>query len=140
MSAHNGGSTAESVAGDQRKNQHLLAVIRQRTRVLHEGLEAKIDLSRHLSSHSTYRSLLSRYLRVYRPLERQISCQPRDWLELLQWSQRPRLERLECDLRFLGTSAQAISEVTDCSTLPEMDDLDTLIGALYVIEGSSLGG
>jgi len=140
LSAHNGRSTAESVAGDQRKNQHLLTVIRQRTRVFHHGLEARIDLSRHLGSHSGYRNLLSRFLRVYRPLERLIDSQPREWLELLKWSERPRLVRLESDLRFLGDSAREISEVTDCSTLPEVDDLDTLMGALYVIEGSSLGG
>ena len=141
LSARNERSIPESVTTvDQRKNQDLLSAIRQRTRILHDGLEANIDLSRYLGSHSGYRSLLSRYLRVYHPLDRLINHQPREWLELLQWSERPRLARLQSDLRSLGAAAEEILEVPDCSALPEINDLDTLMGALYVIEGSALGG
>ena len=87
-----------------------LELIRLRTRGLHEELESGFDLNAFLGSMQSYRLLLGRYLTAYRPFE-----------ELLDTSEK-------------------LLEPSPNLVLPQLDNLDAVLGALYVVEGSSLGG
>lgn len=117
-----------------------LGIIRERTRGLHAQLEAGVSLERLTVSRAAYYTMLERYLRVYRPLERLMTQQPPDILALLRWAERPRLARIEKDLAALGGTAEQIGSVPEWTNLPALDDKDKVLGALYVIEGSALGG
>ena len=116
--------------------QSPLAVIRTRTRPLHAQLESSFDLTASLASIPTYRDLLTRYLSIYKPFEAVLADEPVETLELISWPQRSRVSQLERDLAALGGQ----TEVIPVTALPKLDDLSSLLGALYVVEGSSLGG
>ena len=113
----------------------VLDVIRERTRGLHDRLEASFDLSRWLSSRESYRSLLMAYLGIYRPFERMVAQHHPSV------AQRHTATLLEKDLRVLGATESEIGEVPECgSDLAGFADRDCLFGGLYVLEGSNLGG
>lgn len=118
-----------------------LEVIRLRTRPLHAQLEAAIDLQAALTSLTTYRRLLLRYLAFYEPFElllqaRLLATQTPAIRALIAHPQRSRVQLLLADLRALGMP----HPIAPPLPLPPFDTLDQLLGALYVIEGSSLGG
>jgi len=116
--------------------QSPLAVIRSRTRPLHAQLESSFDLSASLASIPVYRDLLARYLSIYKPFEAVLAEESVETLALISWPQRSRVAQLERDLAALGGQAAVIP----APRLPKLDDLSSLLGALYVVEGSSLGG
>ena len=113
-----------------------LAVIRSRTRPLHAQLESSFDLTASLTSIETYRDLLERYLSIYKPFEAELANQPATTLALISWPERSRVAQLERDLAALGGKPEGMP----APALPKLDDLSSLLGALYVVEGSSLGG
>ncbi len=123
-----------------KESWHTLGIIRERTRGLHAQLEAGVSLDRLTGSRASYCNMLERYLRVYRPFERLIKQQPPGILALVRWAERPRLARIEKDLTALGATSEQIGSVPEWPNLPALDDQDRVLGALYVIEGSALGG
>lgn len=119
----------------------VLELIRTRTQNLHTRIEAHVDLPSRLASRGEYTQLLSRYLGLYRPFESYLQQQQSPTLhDAIGWPESQRVPRLEADLRALGLSQQAITDLPDApqSLLP--DAADSIWGALYVLEGSNLGG
>ncbi len=113
-----------------------LEVIRLRTRSLHAQLEAAIDLRAALDSLDSYRQLLLRYLAFYRPFEQLLDLQPLAIRTLIAHPQRSRVKLLLADLRALGLPCPDPPQLA----LSPFETLDQLLGSLYVVEGSSLGG
>ena len=113
-----------------------LDLIRQRTGSLHQQIESSFDLNAALGSVEDYRLLLSRYLAVYRPFEDSLRVCLGDSLGIASWSYRSKITSLEQDLQSLGTVEAP--QTSPCLIL--LDSLDAALGALYVTEGSSLGG
>jgi heme oxygenase len=75
-----------------------------------------------------YRALLARLYGFYQPFEHAVGgdCSRTQWLER--------------DLAWLGDDAASISRIPLCLTLPLYDSPGRRLGALYVAEGSALGG
>jgi heme oxygenase len=91
----------------------------------HAGLGAvqagTIDLA-------SYRSILSRLYGFHVPFETAAGLAP----ERSLW--------LAADLRALGLTEQDIAALPLCPSMPRLDTADRRLGALYVAEGSTLGG
>lgn len=72
------------------------------------------------------------------PLEQRLFA-AHDWvgLGLPDAASRPRAALLEADLRALGVDPAALPR---CAALPDVSGLPRALGAMYVLEGSRLGG
>lgn len=112
----------------------VLDVVRERTQGLHGQLEASFDLSRFMSSHSSYNHLLQAYLGIYRPFERLLGQHH------TLVANRYKTTLIENDLMALGATEDEIREVAECCLPSTFEENDSLYGALYVLEGSNLGG
>ncbi len=111
-------------------------VLREQTRVEHERVEATAAM-RHLFHDplnvSSYAQLLRRYLELHAAWENRHATWLRG-LVAVGWTYESRLPALECDLESLGDVSEApVRKFESVATLSAW-------GALYVIEGSLLGG
>jgi heme oxygenase len=89
---------------------------------------------------SQYSQLLARLYGFHRPLERALRMVPvsmRSGIDLLA---REKAHLLHADLIAVGLAESAIDALPACKTLPEISSPAALVGCLYVIEGSGLGG
>jgi heme oxygenase len=75
-----------------------------------------------------YRALLICLYGFYQPFERALGSDP----IRTQW--------LERDLAWLGVSAATVPNIRLCASIPRYDSVEHRLGALYVVEGSALGG
>lgn len=115
----------------------VLARLRQETAQLHQSVEARVDLLSPRLTLEQYVRILQVFHAFFSPCEKELdSACPDRWREL--WSGRRRAGRLEADLADLG----AIPDSSiDCSvSIPSLSGSGKWLGALYVIEGSTLGG
>ena len=78
--------------------------------------------------HAAYTALLSRVYGFYRPFEAAAQVEP----QRTQW--------LELDLTALGVDAARREALARCTAFPARLSPDYVLGARYVVEGSSLGG
>jgi heme oxygenase len=92
---------------------------------LHPGFSAVKDGTVTLPE---YRALLISLYGFYQPFETAIS------------PERIRTGWLERDLASLGVAAAALPGIRLCADIPRYDSLARRLGALYVVEGSALGG
>jgi heme oxygenase len=53
---------------------------------------------------------------------------------------RSKIDILVEDLRFLGDSLSAIDALEHCGELPALETRTQVLGSMYVVEGSTLGG
>jgi heme oxygenase len=112
--------------------------LRAATRLLHRRVEASIDVQRRFSSKEAYRELLERLLGLHLPLE--AALKSLDWpANSIDLVQRQKCSWLECDLRHLGHSSETLARIPAFDRLP-LVDIETGLGWLYVVEGSTLGG
>jgi heme oxygenase len=91
----------------------------------HDGFASIQDGSCTLDA---YRRLLLRLHGFHRPFEAAADLEP----ERSAW--------LADDLAVLGIDAQALEAAASCRDLPRLHDDPRRVGALYVVEGSALGG
>ncbi|MBI1386074.1 MAG: hypothetical protein GC150_14305 [Rhizobiales bacterium] len=123
-------------------------VLREETRALHERLDslpALAKLGEASIDRSTFIDLTARFLTYYRALDRLVveACASSDAL-IAPFDYAPRAELLAGDLASL-TARDDATYIFGSATrrepeLPAIDDLGALIGVLYVVEGSVLGG
>ena len=118
----------------------LLDALRTTTRPAHERLEARLDILRPDLTLAQYTDLLRRQYRLYLPLEAHLGQTfGAEWLALLDWSARRKAHLLGADLQALG------DRLPDTGSSPErpslaLPDEAAAWGALYVLEGATLGG
>ncbi|MBU4432893.1 MAG: biliverdin-producing heme oxygenase, partial [Alphaproteobacteria bacterium] len=101
------------------------------THDVHQRLHAHAGLAAVLSGtidRESYRRLVGRLYGFYEPFEISAKLEPvrTAWLNL--------------DLAALGVSASQRSALPRCSGFPDFAKPEAVLGALYVIEGSALGG
>ncbi len=113
----------------------LLQDVRASTRLTHQALEQRLDLSSGQWSRSTYAAFLRATLAVVEPLEQAIDAQLRPLFDA-SLGQGPRAARLRSDLQSIGASA----EVHEAPSLPRIASVAEALGAAYVLVGSLLGG
>ena len=112
-----------------------LARLRNETRRDHEEVEELLPLMRHDLERDQYAAVLFRLLGFVEAWERTVRFRIPDALE--PWvAERDRAALLKQDLCDLGITNTDVSHLE----LPGFDNLAEFMGAMYVVEGSRLGG
>jgi heme oxygenase len=115
----------------------ILQRLRQETAQQHAALEARLPLLDGSLTRDAYRHLLGRFWGYYAPLEAcLLGVMQRHALDF-DYTVRQKTPLLERDLQALGVAAGSMPR---CASLPALAELAQLLGCLYVIEGSTLGG
>ena len=110
--------------------------LKDETRAAHEAIEVAFDLDAHLASLASYRGLLQRLLGIHAAFE----AVARPYLEGTGFEDRLcRADRLQHDLAMLGESGDALPPGSS-TALAFVEGTPEAIGALYVVEGSTMGG
>lgn len=118
-------------------SEDVLARLKLETRADHERLEAALDLTSDRLDRGAYLRCLERLHGYFAPLEAGITAVG-GWRERgVDLDARRRSSMLEADLSALG---QAPAVVPRCRELYLPTEPAGAFGALYVLEGSSLGG
>jgi heme oxygenase len=113
--------------------------LRAATRPMHEAIEAELDIAVRLNSIGAYRSFLEDLLRLYRPLEK--ALQAVAWQGSgIDFDRRRKIGWLEADLIDLKHTRASLDALPDFHREAWPTSLPEALGALYVIEGSTLGG
>lgn len=117
----------------------LLETLRTGTGLLHVALEQRLPFFSERLDTQWYRRLLQAYYGFYQPMEAALYdsgmiAQGYD-TEL-----RMKTPTLVHDLHALGLNDHAIQALPRCTQLPALDTSAACLGALYVLEGATLGG
>jgi len=103
----------------------------------HQQTEKQLILRmKAMRSIDAYVSLLQMFYSYFGGLEQQINSFIGE-KEMADYSQRRKADAIAADIKTLGGTVPALA---DSSELPAIDTLPKAFGALYVIEGSTLGG
>jgi heme oxygenase len=128
---------------DSNTGHDLRAVLRRATTTRHERLHQHPLLEPILSGRVSLRQyvgILEAFYGIYQPLEERV----REAAGLLHYSLHSgrlgHAGRLKCDLAYFGYTPLALAQLHRCMHLPEYSSIAALLGCLYVIEGSMLGG
>lgn len=113
--------------------------LRRVTQALHSSAERHFALTDRTWTRDAYRILLARLWGFYAPLESALAG-----LKLqdngIRLEERRKLPWLEADLLYLGMTRDSIAGLPGCKDLPRLADAHDGLGALYVLEGATLGG
>ena len=113
--------------------------LRQVTQDLHASVERHFALTGRTWTNASYRNLLARLWGFYAPFESALTGV--EWLGSgLRLEDRRKLPWLEADLLYLGMTRASIASLQTCDALPRISNLHDGLGALYVLEGATLGG
>jgi len=114
--------------------------LRSPTRVLHDRAEAHLDSATGRLDSATYARLLLTLLPLYSSIERALGSFD-EWSTLdppLDIASRCRSQLIVADLRTLGVDRRARRQTV--AATPRLEVFGHALGALYVVEGSRLGG
>ncbi|MBC3199154.1 biliverdin-producing heme oxygenase [Pseudomonas poae] len=117
----------------------LLEALRTGTGLLHVALEKRMPFFSERLDAQWYRRLLQAYFGFYAPIEAALydsGLIP----EGFDTSLREKTPTLISDLHALGLNDAAISALPRWTDLPTFDSPAACLGALYVLEGATLGG
>jgi heme oxygenase len=89
---------------------------------------------------SQYSLLLARLYGFYCPLERALRRVPVNMTSGIDLLAREKAHLLRADLVAIGIAVDAIAALPSYEALPNIRSRGALVGCLYIIEGSGLGG
>ncbi len=119
-------------------NEDILAVLRRRTRCEHDAIERSVPLMSDSVTVGAYTRTIERFYGFWQPMEERL----RATLGLRECgfnlSEREKARLLALDLRSL--SVGDVASLPLCADLPDVSDVTSAFGCLYVIEGATLGG
>jgi len=139
------------------QKQSLTELLKIQTDGHHQSIESVKRFGRMFSPDYTlaeYTALLQKFYGFFKPLEATFQQHP-EWVEGLQkenfelenfglekfdLAERLRTALLEKDLLSLGLSSEQVSQLPLSQQLPELTSNAQMMGCLYVMEGSTLGG
>jgi heme oxygenase (biliverdin-IX-beta and delta-forming) len=114
----------------------MMSRLREKTARQHIQLEDAVEIEQRFQSPAAYRELVEIFYGFVRPIE--MSLAQHDWSQAgLDFTEREKAALLERDLLAVGSSPEAVDQ---CMILPDVSSIDRAFGALYVMEGSTLGG
>lgn len=122
------------------QDDSILARLKQRTAHQHQRTEDGVDLMRDDFSLEDYRKLLISFYAFYEPFELRMKQSLAAHHVDFDYEERLNAPRLRADLRSLGMTDAEIAAIENCDDLPALDSQEKIFGALYVVEGSTLGG
>lgn len=117
----------------------LLEALRTGTGLLHVALEKRLPFFSEQLDSDWYKRLLQAYYGFYAPMEAALydsSLIPEGYDSVL----RAKTPTLLGDLRALGLNDDAINALPRCNQISAFDTPAACLGALYVLEGATLGG
>ncbi|HLK09503.1 MAG TPA: biliverdin-producing heme oxygenase [Candidatus Angelobacter sp.] len=123
---------------DHPLGEDVLLRVKRATQEHHRRLESILPIARDAFSLGDYLFVLEKFLGIYRPLEArimEISGMP----ESLQLDRRRKTALLEQDLSDLGVERQTFMALPHAS-VPALHAVPEALGAMYVLEGATLGG
>ena len=115
----------------------LLERLKIETRDAHDRIEAAIDLDRRIASREAYRDLLIRFYGCHRAWEGAAAAKAP---ERALFERRRKTQLLVRDLESLGLKAEDIIRLPQCRPLMPLPAPEAVLGSMYVVEGSTLGG
>lgn len=121
----------------------LRAVLRQATAPSHERMHRHRGLAAAAAGSiavSDYRLLLARLFGFHRAFETVMEASAREISIGFDLAERARSAAIESDLRVLGLNSENIAELPRCDQIFIPRSEGAFMGALYVVEGSTLGG
>lgn len=129
---------AETDHGANLFNDSILQRLKVETAPLHRQVERRFKIMDPQLTLDQYVHWLGRLYGYYGPFEQMIET----WSSeiVIDWSCRRKTPLLFKDLTCLGVSKTAITSLPMCSSFPVLKNLGSVIGALYVFEGATLGG
>ena len=115
----------------------LLKRLKVETREAHDRIEAAIDLERRIASRDAYRDLLARFYGFHMAWESEAAAvaPDRDFFQ-----SRCKTQLLARDLETLGLGSDDIIRLPRCQPLMPLPAPEAVLGSMYVVEGSTLGG
>ncbi len=117
----------------------LLEALRAGTALLHVALEKRLPFFSERLDTDGYKRLLQAYYGFYQPME--AALYDSDLIpEGLDTKLRVKTPTLLSDLHALGLNDRAINALPRCAQLPSLASHAACLGALYVLEGATLGG
>ncbi|MFC3799624.1 biliverdin-producing heme oxygenase [Cohnella sp. GCM10012308] len=121
----------------------ILTQLKERTAPQHQRAEqneytaAMLDRTMTLEQYQEYLALFYGFIL---PLERAFEARP-EWDELrFDIGARTKHRLIEADLHALGWDSRAIDNLPLCQALPDLSSFPRILGCMYVLEGSTLGG
>jgi heme oxygenase len=127
-------------SGTVTENDSILAKLKSRTAHQHQQTEDGVDLMRDDFSLDEYKNLLVRFYAFYKSFEPKMFAAMRESFFDFDYEKRQNAPKLFSDLEHLGMTETEISAIKSFADLPALDSREKIFGALYVIEGSTLGG
>ncbi|MCS4250341.1 biliverdin-producing heme oxygenase [Pseudomonas sp. BIGb0164] len=117
----------------------LLETLRTGTALLHVALEKRLPFFSERLDTDWYRRLLQAYYGFYRPMETALyeSGLIPEGFDTVMRVKTPTLAK---DLHALGLDDSTLDALPRCNALPIFDTPAACLGALYVLEGATLGG
>lgn len=124
------------------RKRSAFALLRESTALLHQSLHEHPLMDRLLTrpSVSCYRTVLRGFLAFYEPMEPVLMDSSRRLGVPGLYHSPDRTERLSADLEALGDEAPRAICAHNSPALPPLTGIGDLVGCLYVIKGSALGG
>jgi len=119
-------------------SQSLSFVLKDKTALEHRKTEASplmVDILGDGFTHGKYSLILERFISFYRPLE--LSLKSFISNSAIDYNYLAKLPLLENDLKFI-TKNESLN-ISDAA-IPKIDTEEAVLGVLYVIEGSTMGG
>lgn len=119
-------------------NDSILRRLKVETAPLHRRVERRFKI---IDPHLTldqYVHWLVRLYGYYEPFEQLL--EPWSSEIAIDWSCRRKTPLLLSDLTRLGVAKERISSLPMCCSFPVLTNIGSVFGALYVFEGSTLGG
>jgi heme oxygenase len=114
-------------------------LLKRATQARHLSVEQHLDFDRSDWTIDEYRALMERMWGLYSPLEQALG--KIDWQDSgIKFEARRKLAWIESDLSQLGVDHRVSPNLDICVDLPRPDCIAAGLGAMYVIEGSTLGG
>lgn len=115
----------------------LLERLKIETREAHDRIENAIDLDRRIASREAYRDLLIRFYGFHRAWEDEAAEMAPD---RAFFQSRCKTQLLARDLEALGLKSDDIIRLPQCRPLMPLPAPEAVLGSMYVVEGSTLGG
>jgi heme oxygenase (biliverdin-IX-beta and delta-forming) len=113
----------------------VMAKLRAATRHHHQQLDSDPRIAAYFQTQQGVGELLGRWYGFFVPYEARLEATAHDFRNLV--SERKKTPLLLDDLRFHGIDPERLPM---CDCLPRIEDEIEMLGAMYVTEGSTLGG
>ncbi len=122
------------------QSDSILARLKERTAHQHQQTEDGVDLMSADFSLEDYRNLLIKFYAFYQSFEIKMRESLVNHRIDLNYAERQNAPKLLFDLKNLGMPESEIAKIGHFEDLPALDSMEKVFGALYVVEGSTLGG